>query len=76
MLSAYSVLMMLLIVTGSLIGISSIYQPVNVETQPQQQQKPTIGSKIIDPTAQRALEEKQLLDRLMPEIKLKFVRES
>jgi hypothetical protein len=74
MLSAYSVLMMLLIVTGSLIGISSIYQPVNVETQPQPQpQKPTIGSKIIvpktiDPTAQRALEDRQLLDRLMPEI--------
>jgi hypothetical protein len=38
MLSTYSVLMMLLLVTGSLIGISSIYQPVNVETQPQQQQ--------------------------------------
>jgi hypothetical protein len=30
--------MMLLLGTGSLIGISSIYQPVYVETQPQQQQ--------------------------------------
>jgi hypothetical protein len=29
---------MLLLGTGSLIGISSIYQPVYVETQPQQQQ--------------------------------------
>ena len=33
-----SIFIMLLLVTGSLIGISSIYQPVNVETQPQQQQ--------------------------------------
>ncbi|HEU4822554.1 MAG TPA: hypothetical protein VFS97_03950 [Nitrososphaeraceae archaeon] len=56
--------MMLLLGTGSLIGVSSIYQPVNVETQPQP------GSKIIvnNPTAQRALEDRQLLDRLMPEI--------
>jgi hypothetical protein len=33
-----SIFMMLLLGTGSLIGISSIYQPVYVETQPQQQQ--------------------------------------
>jgi hypothetical protein len=77
MLSAYSVLMMLLILTGSLIGISSIYTPANVETQPQPQpQKPMIGSKIIvEPkplTAQMVLEAKrlqiQLVDKLMPEI--------
>jgi hypothetical protein len=28
--------MVLLVATASLVGISSIYQPVNVETQPQQ----------------------------------------
>jgi hypothetical protein len=33
-----SIFIMLLLGTGSLIGISSIYQPVYVETQPQQQQ--------------------------------------
>jgi hypothetical protein len=33
MLSKSSVLMMLLVGTGSLVGISSIYQPANVETQ-------------------------------------------
>jgi hypothetical protein len=36
MLSRYSVLMMLLLGTGSLVGINSIYQPANVETQPEQ----------------------------------------
>jgi hypothetical protein len=69
--------MMLLIVTGSLIGISSIYTPANVETQPQPQpQKPLMGSKIIVEqkplTAQMVLEDKrlqiQLVDKLMPEI--------
>jgi hypothetical protein len=29
--------MMVLLVAASLIGISSIYQPANIETQPQQQ---------------------------------------
>jgi hypothetical protein len=74
-----SVFMMLLLGTGSLLGVISIYQPVDVETQPQPQ--PQIpGSKIIVPglpkqqqptiaqQQQRALEDKQLLDRLMPEI--------
>ena len=36
MLTKYSVFMMLLIVTASLVGIgSSVYKPANVETQPQ-----------------------------------------
>jgi protein-disulfide isomerase len=35
-----SIFMMLFIVASSLIGISSIYQPVNVETQPQNQSQP------------------------------------
>ena len=35
--------MMLLIVTASLAGISSIYQPTNVETQPQQRSGPMVG---------------------------------
>ena len=36
-----SVFMMLLVATASLVAISSIiYQPTNVETQPQQQQQP------------------------------------
>ena len=39
MLSQYSIFMMLLIVTASLVVIgSSVYKPANVETQPQQQQ--------------------------------------
>jgi hypothetical protein len=65
MLSAYSALMMLL---GSLIGISSIYKPANVETQPQPK---NIAPNIIvppNPTAQQALQDRQLVDRLMPEI--------
>jgi hypothetical protein len=37
MLGKSSVLMMLLVGTGSLVGISSIYTPANVETQPQPQ---------------------------------------
>jgi hypothetical protein len=38
MLTKYSVLTMLLLGAGSLIGISTVYQPTNVETQPQLQQ--------------------------------------
>jgi hypothetical protein len=41
MLRRYSIFMMVLFVGASLIGISSIYQPANVETQPQQQ-APTV----------------------------------
>jgi hypothetical protein len=36
MLSTYSVLMMLILGTGSLVGIGSMYTPANVETQPEQ----------------------------------------
>jgi hypothetical protein len=86
MLGKSSVLMMLLVGTGSLVGISSIYTPANVETQPIQQPQPQpqpqtpqsqfgvitpkSKSEIIqnDPNYQRALQDKQLLDRLMPEI--------
>jgi hypothetical protein len=86
MLGKSSVLMMLLVGTGSLIGISSIYIPANVETQPQQQPQPqkpqttlearkpglstelTTGQRVVDPQVLRAMEENQLLNRLMPKI--------
>ncbi len=91
MLSIYSVLMMLLLGTGSIVGISSIYTPANVETQPQQQPQPQplpqpqkpqttipglkipqskieLGQQIADQNALRAIQDKQLLDRLMPQI--------
>ena len=83
MLGKSSVLMMLLVGTGSLVGISSMYQPANVETQPQQQpqgpqttipglkmpqSKIELGQQIADQNALRAMQDKQLLDRLMPEI--------
>jgi hypothetical protein len=38
MLEKSSIFLMLLLGAGSLIGISSIYQPASVETQPQPQQ--------------------------------------
>jgi hypothetical protein len=76
---------MLLVIVGSLVGISSIYTPANVETQPQPQpqkpQTPLQGGIIMPPgglgSAQdvadqkrimQAIQDKQLLDRLMPEI--------
>jgi hypothetical protein len=74
---------MLLIIVGSLVGISSIYTPVNVETQPQPQpQKPQttlggvttpqskieLGQQVIDQNIRRSMEENQLLNRLMPKI--------
>jgi hypothetical protein len=86
MLGKSSVLVMLLVGTGSLVGISSIYIPANVETQPQPTplpQKPqttlggittpqsTIGpsqQSLIDQSILRAMEDSQLLDRLMPKI--------
>jgi hypothetical protein len=43
MLRKSSALMMLLVVTASLVGMSSVYQPVNVETQPQQRSGPMVG---------------------------------
>jgi hypothetical protein len=43
MLGKSSVLMMLLLGTGSLVGISSMYTPANVETQPQQPQQPLVA---------------------------------
>jgi hypothetical protein len=46
MLRKSSVIMMLLIITASLVGISSMYQPVNVETQPQTQQQLQQGQTI------------------------------
>jgi hypothetical protein len=72
-----TILMMLLIIVASLVGVSSIYKPANIETQPQPQPTPQGPmSKIIVPpsplTAQRALEDKQfqiqLVNKLMPEI--------
>jgi hypothetical protein len=73
MLTKYSVFMMLLIVTASLVGISSIYQPANVETQPQPQ--PLLGSpqqKLQQQsnigTLMQIKEDKELVDRLFPYI--------
>jgi hypothetical protein len=43
MLRKYSVITMVLFVAASLIGMSSIYQPANVETQPQQASGTMIG---------------------------------
>lgn len=68
-----------------LVGISSIYTPANVETQPQPQPQPQkpqttipglkmpqskieLGQQIADQNALRAIQDKQLLDRLMPQI--------
>src|SRR5919109_3556588 len=65
MLTKYSVLMMLIIVTASLVGISSsIYKPANVETQPQSPQQgqlqspntaapPTLGKRLTGPQGQQ-----------------------
>jgi hypothetical protein len=67
----YSIFMMLLLVTASLVGISSsIYKPANVETQPAQPQplpgtKGLVTQKQFETTTQ-ALADKQLLDRIMP----------
>jgi hypothetical protein len=53
---------MLLLGTASLVGISSIYQPANVETQPQPQQQqpqqqlqsaPTLGKRLTGPQGQQ-----------------------
>jgi hypothetical protein len=72
MFNKYSIFMMLLIVTASLVGISSIYKPANVETQPQLQ-KPIPGTKGLvtqqrAETLAQAMADKQLLDRLFPQI--------
>src|SRR5215203_2821776 len=85
----YSTFMMVLLGAASLIGISSIYQPTNVGTQPQQQLVPpgqiqkqppivtqqqpqsTTGKIITQQRAEtlaQAMEDKQLLDRLFPQI--------
>jgi hypothetical protein len=77
MLRKYSIFMMLLLATGSLIGISSIYQPANVETQLRSQEKlgitqpPGVAGTTQLPRDQQqflnqAMSDKQLLDRLMP----------
>jgi hypothetical protein len=93
MLSKLSVLMMLLLVVASLVGISSIYTPANVETQtptPQPQPQPqkpqttldqklqggitTPQSKIVpgqpvaDQKIVQAMNDRALLNRLMPQI--------
>ena len=80
MLGKSSVLMMLLLVAASLVGISSMYTPANVETQPQQQPQPTpqpqveglitpkFKSQIVTPQSIRDQQDNQLLDRLMPKI--------
>jgi hypothetical protein len=65
MLRKYSIFMMLLLTTASLVGISSMYQPTNVETQPGTEgttQLPRDQQKSLD----QAMSDKQLLDRLMP----------
>ena len=61
--------MMVLLVAASLVGISSIYQPANVETQPQQpfspqgaQKQGNIGTVI------QIQQDKALVDRLFPYI--------
>src|SRR5215203_1097175 len=70
MLGKSSLLMMLLLGTGSLVGISSMYTPANIETQPQPQSKILVNPKT--PSAQSSIaqimEDRQLVDRLMPEI--------
>jgi hypothetical protein len=57
-----SIFLMLLLGTASLVGISSIYQPANVETQPQPQQQqpqqqlqsaPTLGKRLTGPQGQQ-----------------------
>ena len=74
MLTKYSVFMMLLIVTASLIGISSsIYKPASVETQPQSPAQPPPAQKqaqnnIVTQQMGQVIEDKQLLDRLFPQI--------
>lgn len=39
----YPVIMMVLLVAASLVGMSSVYQPTNVETQKQQRSGPMVG---------------------------------
>jgi hypothetical protein len=65
----YPVIMMVLLVAASLVGISSIYQPANVETQPQTQIPATKGP-ISGKALQliQSLEDKKLVDRLFPHI--------
>ncbi len=43
MLTKTSVFMMLLLLAASLIGISTVYQPTSVTTQPQQRSGPMVG---------------------------------
>jgi hypothetical protein len=65
MLRKYSIFMMLLLATGSLVGISSVYQPTNVETQPGIEgttQLPREQQQSLN----QAMSDTQLLDRLMP----------
>src|SRR5919107_5943869 len=65
MLRKYSVITMVLFVAASLIGMSSIYQPANVETQPQ----PLIKQPSKQfPGAGQALSDNLFLDRMMPKI--------
>src|SRR5918995_1797684 len=90
MLEKSSIFLILLLGAGSLIGISSIYKPANIETQPQQQQLVPPGQIQKQPpivtqqqpqsttgkittqqqqeTLAQATEDKQLLDRLFPQI--------
>ena len=90
MLEKSSIFLILLLGAGSLIGISSIYKPANVETQPQQQQLVPPGQIQKQPpivtqqqpqsttgkittqqqqeTLAQATADKQLLDRLFPQI--------
>ena len=61
--------MMVLLVAASLVGISSIYQPANVETQPQlpANTKGLVTQKEFEKSSQ-VMADKLLLDRLFPQI--------
>jgi hypothetical protein len=66
MLRKSSIFMMLLLATGSLIGISSIYQPTNVETQPGTEGTTKLPRTTQQKSLEQAMSDTQLLDRLMP----------
>jgi hypothetical protein len=69
MLRKYSIIMMVLLVAASLIGINSIYQPANIETQPQPpaNTRGLVTQKDFQSTSQ-ILNDALLLDRLFPQI--------
>ena len=69
MLNTYSIFMMLLAITASLVGISSsIYKPANVETQPQVQSQRPLITQEQNKRLTEIMADAQLLDRLFPQI--------